>query len=284
MKLHKSTPVPALHLLSGSLPAEGCLHLRQFNLLRMVSYLGLTDPLYRIAIHTLTRKITFSWFSSLSKTAHMYHLPLPLWILLVPPSKSGFKRLVFSQITKFWASKYIEACSNFPSLKFLRPLSLPIGHGPHPLFTSCSQPHDVRVAFIQAKMLVGTYHSCWHVRHWQQATGQCLLPNCGQLPGDTTHLFTSCPFLRETVTQAIQTAKQTLQPYPHLLSLFSTKLLLDSLPFMQFLLDPSSDLDVQALPPSFRPSAISYLMHASRSIIWPAHRCRMVALGLTRFM
>lgn len=272
MKLHKTTSVPALHLLSGSLPAEARLHLHQFSLLRMVSYLGDSDPLYRIAVHSLTYKVTFSWFRRLVKTAIMYQLPHPLWILLVPPSKLSYKQLVYVQITKFWTDKYINSCTNLPSLKFFRPASLSLGHGPHPLFTSCRHPHDVRVATIQAKMLCGTYRSCWHSHHWQRSTGRCLLPNCGQLPGDTAHLFTSCTFLRDTISQACQSAKKALEPYPFLHSLFSRKILSDPQSFLHFLLDPSSDKDVQSIPPSFKPIAVQYLMHASRCVIWPTHR------------
>ena len=89
---------------------------------------------------------------------------------------------VLKLIYEYWTNKLSESAGNYPSLKYLRIGSLALGHGPHPIFTSYSTPHDVRVSIIYAKMILGTYCSCWHVRHWQHVTGQCLLPGCGHLP------------------------------------------------------------------------------------------------------
>ena len=45
LKLHDKTAVPAIHLLSGVLPAEAIVHIRQFSLLQMVAYLGPSNTL-----------------------------------------------------------------------------------------------------------------------------------------------------------------------------------------------------------------------------------------------
>ena len=170
LKLHDVTAVPAIHLLSGGLPAEAIIHMRQFSLLKMVANLGPSNPLYNIAYHNLTNKVRVSWFLTLRKTASTYGLPDPLHLLIIPPNKAPFKSLIWSTIISYWTQKFTTKASSMPSLKLMRPLSLTISSGPHPFFTTCSSPHQVWVACIQAKMLAGTYRSCYHVRHWQHST------------------------------------------------------------------------------------------------------------------
>ena len=195
LKLHDKTAGPAIYLLSGVLPAEATVHIRQFSLLWMVAYLGPSNPLYQLAVQNLTKKVSSSWFAALRKTASMYGLPDPLHILLVPPNKGLYKKMVCDSITLYWTQRISTKASTMTSLKLMRPLSIPLGSRPHPIFSTCSSPHQFHIACIQAKMLVGTYRSCFHVRHWQHSTGACKLPDCGQYPGDLLHIFKSCPFL-----------------------------------------------------------------------------------------
>ena len=68
MKLHHNTAAPAIHFLSGALPAEAALHIKQFSLLRMIAHLGLVNCLYSIAYHNLTNKVPASWFHTLRAT------------------------------------------------------------------------------------------------------------------------------------------------------------------------------------------------------------------------
>ena len=140
-----------------------------------------------------------SWHQAVQKTANMYGLPDPLLVLMVPPNKVPFKNYVHASILSFWSDKLTNRASNMPSFKLLRPLSLSLGHGPHPIITTCKTPCHVQVACIQAKMLVGTYRSCYHVRHWQHATGSYKLPEFVQFPGDLLHMFKTYPFLAPTV-------------------------------------------------------------------------------------
>ena len=115
LKLHHSTAIASLHTLPVSLLAEARLHIRQFNLLRMVSNLGDGNPLYCIAVSLLKNKVRFSWFSALRKTSNIYELMDPLIFLLVPPSKLPYKRLIKSTIFEYWSNKFIEDVPPFPS-------------------------------------------------------------------------------------------------------------------------------------------------------------------------
>ena len=83
-------------------------------------------------------------------------MPDPLHILLVPPHKTAYKRITRSRISEYWSSK-LSTATTMPSLAPLRTPSLRLSSGPHPIWTTCLSPHQVRIATIQAKMLAVTY-------------------------------------------------------------------------------------------------------------------------------
>ena len=106
MKLHHSTAVPSLHLLSGLLPAKATLHIKQYNKLRMVANLGVRNPLYRVALATLSTNAKFSQFTNLRNTSKMCNLPDPIVFLLVPPHKLAGKKFIKVKITEYWTLKF----------------------------------------------------------------------------------------------------------------------------------------------------------------------------------
>ena len=64
-------------------------------------------------------------------------------------------------------------------------------------WTYYSSSSAVRAATVMAKMLIGRNRLCWLRRLWTQESGACLLPGCGQVPGDVTHLLSGeCPALQ----------------------------------------------------------------------------------------
>ena len=62
-RLHPCTPAPALHFLSGSLPAPALVHKHQFTLLHMLAVLGPGNILYQHGMHILHHSIRNSWFT-----------------------------------------------------------------------------------------------------------------------------------------------------------------------------------------------------------------------------
>ena len=224
LNLHDTTAIPAIHFLAGVLPTEATIHMRQFSIQWMVANLGVSIPLYNMAFHNLTMKVAASWFITLRKTASRYGLPDPLHILLVPPNKIPFKTYVCDKITAYWTQILHNKASTMASLRLMLPLSMSLDSGPHPIFSTCTSPYQVHVACIQAKMLVGTYQSCYHARHWQHSSGACNLPDCNQFPGDLFHLFKSCPYLKPIISKFLPIAKEVLASYPFLRTLFSRKM------------------------------------------------------------
>ena len=192
--------------------------------------------------------------------------------------------MVWSVISEHWTNKLSIKASTMPNLQLLRSTSLPLGLRPHPIFTTCQTPPQVRISIIQAKMLSGIYRSCYHSRHWQHNTGVCLLPDCGHYPGDLLHLFKSCLYLTPTVKEHTVKANEFLSTYPFLMSLFSRKLAHPSISSLQFLPDHSTDDEVLQFPPNFKNVVIPLLFHASWTLIWPVHRARLRVLGLIRYL
>ena len=155
-RLHPHTPAPALHFLSGSLPAPALLHKHQFTLLHMIAKLGPNNILHKHSIYILHHSIPNSWFSQVCALSHQYSLQNPLQILVSPSPKQNFKSTVKTAIVAFWRNYHINQASPLRSLKNLRLKFLLLGVGAHPLWQTCnSSPSAVRAATVQAKMLSG---------------------------------------------------------------------------------------------------------------------------------
>ena len=87
-KLLPSTAIPAIYFLSGSLPAEAYLNMRQLCHLFMVASLGNKSSLFQIAIKNCSLPPKESWFAALAVTCTKYGLPSPLQILTNPPPRN----------------------------------------------------------------------------------------------------------------------------------------------------------------------------------------------------
>ena len=97
-------------------------------------------------------------------------------------------------------------------------------------------------------------------------------------------MFKSCPFLKPTILKYLPIAKKFLESFPFLRSLFSRNMANFTEVSLQFLLDPSTDPVVTALPPLFKNVAIPLLFNALRTLIWPVHQTRLQALGLSKYL
>ena len=286
-RLHPRTPAPAIHLLSGSLPAPALLHQHQFTLLHMVSLLGPDNTLYQHGVYMLHHSVPNSWFSCLRLTANKYSLPDPLQILVSPPPKIEFKAKVKAAICSFWHAHLAREAASLPSLCYLRIPFLPLGAGPHPVWWTCgSSASAVRAATVQSKMLSGRYRSCWLRRHWTGESGACRLPGCGHVPGDVPHLLTAeCPALQPYLATTLPHLLQMLSLSQDLLSLVLKAMTSDRDTATSFILDPSTHPTVISLVQQFgQGPVLEPLFRVSRAWIWSAHRARMRLLGLEHFL
>ena len=123
-RLHPRTPAPAVHLLSGSLPAAGQLHQHQFTLLHMVASLGPDNILHRHGLYMLHQQVPNSWFVKLRQVSTQYSLPDPLQVLSSPLPKSKFKYMVKTAIRSYWSTKLVAQATQPPQPP-VPPLPLP---------------------------------------------------------------------------------------------------------------------------------------------------------------
>ena len=248
-RLHPHTPAPAVHFLSGSLPAPALLHQHQLTLLHMVALLGPGNILHQHALYMLHHDVQNSWFVQLRRTTVQYSLPDPLQVLACPPLKILYKSMVKRAVRSYWHTTLAAQAAPLSSLRYLRPAFLPLGTGPHPLWWTCgSSTSAVRAATVQAKMLSGRYRSCWLRRHWTDESGACRLPGCGAVPGDVAHLPSAeCPALKPHLATTLYHLQDLLSLHPHLLPPVQKALHSDREAATSFLLDPSTDPQVIVL-------------------------------------
>ena len=282
--LPASTAIPAIYLLSGSLPAEAVLHVRQFTLLHMIALLGPSNPLCSIALQNLKSPPMVSWFGALRKVATRYVMPDPLQIIVDPPSKTSFRRLVRSKILTYWSIRTRRNAAKKGSHDLLKISHLPLGRGPHPLWTSCTSPTQTRSATLIAKMLTGTYSSCHHIRHWKHTNGSCRLPGCGAPIGDVLHMFTTCKFLQTTLIDAADKAFAHLKDSPQLGDICLRRWNSSPETRVKFLLDPTTDPEIIQLHQLKFPYLHNKLFQSSRNIVWAIHKARLRGLGLPQFI
>ena len=253
----------------------------------MVALLGSTNILYQHGVHVLHHSIKNSWFTQVRNLSQQYSLPDPLQIMISPPPKILYKSNVKTAISSFWRNSLISEAESLPSLRYMKLSFLPLGHGAHPLWWTCSSSSSaVRAATVMAKMLSGRYRSCWLRRHWTQESGACRLPGCGLEPGDVAHLLSGeCPALQPYLATTLHHLLDMLAPHPHLLHPVWTALHGDREEVTAFFLDPSTDPGVIRLVQEWGQEPVLHpLFRVCRAWVWCAHRTRMRMLGLERLL
>ena len=159
-RLFSRTPRAVTFFLAGSLPASALLHLRQLKLFGMISRLP-NNVLHKHASNvfkfvTTTRK---SWFTQIRQLCLCYGLPHPSCILLSPPTKEQFKKLIKSHVIDYWETTLREESDKLKSLTYFHPQYMSLTE-PHPLWTSAgSSPAKIAMATVQAQMLSGKYRT-----------------------------------------------------------------------------------------------------------------------------
>ena len=152
-RLYKATPAPVVHFLAGSLPASALLHLRQLSLLGMISRLGHSNILHRVAIQALSTPENYknSWFLKVKDICYQYCLPDPLTILSSPPSHNSYKNTTKQKVLDFWNSKFRAAVNSLDSLSMFKADYMSLSQ-PHPIWsTAGSSPFEVKKATVQSK-------------------------------------------------------------------------------------------------------------------------------------
>ena len=166
---------------------------------------------YKLALRQLSIKSvkSNSWFMKIHSILDKYNLPSAYGILLNPPTKQEWKKLVMKSFTQYWEKQWQNEHSTKTSLKYLNIKSCKMGAA-HPIWESVSNnAREVRRATIKAKLVTGTYvlQSNRAVFNQYEVDGTCQL--CSNGVENRTHFLVMC--------RALNSARE---PHLHIIKSF----------------------------------------------------------------
>ena len=247
MKLPDKTPDSVIYFLAGTLPIKAHVHRKQLSIFGMISRLP-NNVLHKIATNVLVSDpdSSKSWFMRIRLLCTQYSLPSPLQILLNPPSKESFNRLVKSRILDYWETSLRSEALSKSSLVYFKPAFMSLSK-PHPMFTTCSSnTFETNKSICQAALLSGRFKTDYLSRHWDKENpeGFCVLCTHLQLRDTLEHFLILCNHLSLTRLNILQYWQNYTSEDDILHNLISVKLRSPIQTLMQFLIDPSADPDV----------------------------------------
>ena len=283
LKLHPKTPEPFVFLISGTLPAEATLHLKQLSLFLMICRLP------ENILHAIARQELLSvgsaktWFGQVEALCYRYALPHPLKLLDEPPERETFKKLAKLKVADFWKQKYVNQIkeNNLTSLRFFKPEVCSL-LSPHPILSTAGHSYEVNKMVTQLRLLSGRGRLGSLLRHFSPGhSGICELCH-GELEDLHHHLVPRCPLLQEQAEVLRVYLKNFLMKSELCLRILEDVLLRsedDQNLWVQFVLDCS------ALPTVISASqkddtVLRNLFGATRTWVYSLHRTRLKLLGL----
>ena len=247
MKLPDKTPDPVIYFLAGTLPIKAHIHRKQLSIFGMISRLP-NNILHKIATHVLSTDPdnSKSWFIRIRLLCKQYSLPSPLKILLSPPSKEAFNKLVKSRVLDYWETSLRAEAATKSSLIYFKPEFMSLSN-PHPMFLTCSSnPFETNKSITQASLLSGRFKTDYLSRHWvkDNPEGYCILCTHLQLQDTLEHFLILCNHLSPTRLNILKYWQNYTDKDDILRNLILVKLRSSIQTLMQFLIDPSADADV----------------------------------------
>ena len=277
LKLHERTPRCVVFFLSGCLPGEAVLHMRQLSLFGMITRLP-GDPLHKHAIHVLGSipQSGKSWFYQIRNICILYDLPHPITLLNCPPTKELYKRMVKLKIQDYWQSILRLEAKQLPSLYAFDPAFMSHSSS-HPIVTSATSGFECSKATIQLRMLSGRYRTSYLSRHWspQNRDGYCCSPTCVSALETLEHIIQQCPYYQNVRDMLWTKWINTTAEYPELQTLL--KQVKNASPLVQttFILDPTSNPVVIRLVQVHGRNLQSHILYLARTHCWNIHKKRM---------
>ncbi|CAM1306202.1 Uncharacterised protein r2_g1589 [Pycnogonum litorale] len=97
-----------------------------------------------------------SWFPRLSELTDIYELPSPHDLIVSPPTKYQWNKLVNNAVNSHWLSKLSKEAKEKSTLKLVNLQDCKIGKV-HNIWSSCgSEPFAITSAGIKVKIATGT--------------------------------------------------------------------------------------------------------------------------------
>ena len=257
LHLPRTTPIVALHLLSGVLPVQAVVERSMLTLFRSLCSQKETkesDILLRQL--ALKNDNSNSWTALIRSLLIKYRLPTADAIYENPPSKSNWKRTVKKQVNSEWMDYLRGKATECSSLKYFS-LHLCEPGKMHPVWR-CT-PHNknaVLQAFVFTKFLMGQHQLQERRNKLLKSNKPC--PLCSETPETIEHFLLECGSLQRPRDQQL----------PFITDLHKSS----GGELVQTILDPDhGDLSIQA-------ADIYRLRCAARCLVYKLHMERCAAM------
>jgi hypothetical protein len=260
--LPQSTATPAIHLLSGVLPAQALIDIRSLGLARNVLAAESGSPPAVYIRELITRQLTMkdststSWASHVRKLLRKYNLPTVLDLISTPPERKAWKATVKRAVREIWANELRDQAAEKSTLDILNCANCCMGT-PHPIWLDLDNPLDIRKATVQAQLLVQRYPLASSRTAGKNRCDTC--PLCKTEAESTTHFLLHCSKLSEA-----------RRPY--------LTRILHMCRMSRLSVDPETLTSI-ILDPSYVPSRDKQYMQICRNLVYKLHHKRAIFLG-----
>ena len=203
-----NTADTAIYILSGTIPTEGYIHKRALSLYGNICRLDQTSVEWRLAERQLSVKTdkSNSWFIAIKKIFVTYGLNDPYDLLVNPPTKFGWKRLVNHYVDQYWVDKIRFESTLYPSLLYLSTSHYACGKR-HPLVQELRNQQEIPRVRLKLKVVTGTYILQVNRSSFNQnrIDPTCLL--CGEGEETMHHFILDCVALSHIRVPILQEIK-----------------------------------------------------------------------------
>ncbi|CAG2241415.1 DNCL2 [Mytilus edulis] len=198
----------AVLLLIGQIPIEAEIHKRILGIFRNI--IDNDNSVERdLAFRQLAMKTesSNSWFRKVVTITELYDLPSPHDLLVNPPSKSKWKKLVNSLVNYYWITKLKSEASEKSSLNLLNYTDAEFG-SIHSIWNTCgSEPYSTLRACIKSKLACNTYTLQCDKSKFSKRQISAICPLCGIEDENRLHFILRCSSLDNVRNSFIQSLK-----------------------------------------------------------------------------
>ncbi|CAG2255579.1 unnamed protein product [Mytilus edulis] len=198
----------AVLLLIGQIPIEAEIHKRILGIFRNI--IDNDNSVERdLAFRQLAMKTesSNSWFRKVVTITELYDLPSPHDLLVNPPSKSKWKKLVNSLVNYYWITKLKSEASEKSSLNLLNYADAEFG-SIHSIWNTCgSEPYSTLRACIKSKLACNTYTLQCDKSKFSKRQISAICPLCGIEDENRLHFILRCSSLDNVRNSFIQSLK-----------------------------------------------------------------------------
>ena len=264
LSLPTNTASPAVHVLTGILPAEAMINKRVLALFGSICRLSDDSVEKRIGRRQLSIKSysSHSWFVIIKELLIKYDLDSPLYLMDAKLSKSQWRVRVAKPVNSYWIGRLTSEATLYSTLKNMN-CTLLIPGKCHPLlFNPSGGVHEASRIPVRLRIATGTYQF--------ECDSTCNL--CGDADETLTHFLLECKALqecRQPIVAAIESACASLCVDLGICTL--------GVELVKLVIDCSS---VLAVHPEVKVTQLQEIQFNSTRLCYALHSLRFKKLGL----